>query len=34
MRGSNLYGAEFLDAHLEHTLLEDANLKMTKLQKG
>jgi uncharacterized protein YjbI with pentapeptide repeats len=32
--GSNLYGAEFLDARLEQTLLEDANLKMTKLQKG
>jgi len=34
LRGSNLYGAEFLDARLDRTLLENANLKMTKLQKG
>jgi uncharacterized protein YjbI with pentapeptide repeats len=33
LRGSNLYGAEFLDACLDHTLLEKANLKMTKLEK-
>ena len=34
LSGSNLYGAEFLDARLEQTVLENANLKMTKLQKG
>jgi uncharacterized protein YjbI with pentapeptide repeats len=30
-RASNMYGAEFLDAVLDKTRLENANLKMTKL---
>ena len=33
-RGSNLYGVEFLDAIIEDTRFEQANLKMTKLFKG
>ena len=31
LRGSNIYGAEFLDAVIEGTRFEHANLKMTKL---
>ena len=33
LRGSNMYGAEFLDAFIEGTLFADTNLKMTKLEK-
>ena len=31
LRGANLYAVEFLETHLEETLLEFANIKMTKL---
>lgn len=31
--GANLYGAEFLDAVMNQTMIEGANLKMTKLYK-
>ncbi len=33
LRGANLYAVEFLEAHLEETLLEFANTKMTKLDQ-
>ncbi len=33
LRGSNLYAVEFLDARLKETLLEFANIKMTKLAR-
>jgi len=33
LRGSNLYAAEFLEAHMEETLLEFADIKMTKLSR-
>jgi uncharacterized protein YjbI with pentapeptide repeats len=32
--GSNLYGVEFLEAHLEKTQLGGANVKATKLQEA
>lgn len=33
LRGSNLYGVEFLDSILHRTMLDHANIKMTKLKK-
>jgi uncharacterized protein YjbI with pentapeptide repeats len=34
LRGSNLYGVEFLDAVIDQTVLEGANLKMTKRHRN
>jgi uncharacterized protein YjbI with pentapeptide repeats len=34
LTGANLYAVEFLDAVVEHARLTEANLKMTKLDKG